>query len=286
MKNQYEYHYSRRKKTKKGSTARLIAFIFMLTMIGALSVFSISQYLAVQSLQNNLDLLEKEYEQLFEENKMMRSETVIEHGNRETNKVAITIDDGAGGTLINRTLDYLKEHDVRATLFPMGSWVEREPEVWRRAVEEGHELGNHTYSHPFLTKISEEQLREELNGWQESIENALGSSYHTYFFRPPYGDGFYSNQSSYTDILQEIVAEKGMFTILWDVELVYSLRNERYTSSRVTEHVLANAQGGSIILLHFSEKDIDALPNILAGLRERGLEPCSLSELLLADPQT
>ena len=72
-----------------------------------------------------------------------------------------------------------------------------------------------------------------------------------------------------------------MFPILWDVELVYALRNEVATPSRITEHVLENARGGSIVLLHFTPNDITALPDILAGLRRRGLEPCSLSELLL-----
>ncbi len=308
MQNQYEARYSRRtKQPKSGSTTRLAIFLFLLAVIGVLSVFSAIQYLTMQSLQQNLDSLEnklknveqenrkleEQYNRLYEENeklrkenKMMRSETVIEHGNRETNKVAITIDDGAGAVLINRTLDYLKEYDVQATLFPMGSWVEREPEVWRRAVEEGHELGNHTYSHPFLTRINEEKVQEELKGWQEAVSEALGYSYQTYFFRPPYGDGFYSNRSSYTARIKEIAAEQGMFTILWDVEVVYALRNQPYTPARITSHVLANARGGSIVLLHFSTADIDALPNILAGLRERGLEPCSLSELLLAEPQT
>ncbi len=269
-------------------------------------MFSATQYLTVQAMQREMQSLEEkfdevrqenkrlqeQYEEVYEENeklrkenRMLRSSTVIEHGNRETNKVAITIDDGAGAELISRTLDYLKAHDVRATLFPMGSWVDHAPEVWQRAVEEGHELGNHTYSHPFITRISEEKVREELKGWQESVENAVGEPYRTLFFRPPYGDGFMSGQGHHKERLQEIIAEKGMFPVLWDVELIYALRNEAYSSARITEYVLANARGGSIVLLHFNEEDINALPDIITGLRNRGLEPCSLSELLLAEPQ-
>ncbi len=298
-------HYSRTKQAKKKSTARLVIFLVLLLAVAVLGVFSATQYLAVQAMQREMQSLEdkfdevkqenehlqEQYEEIYEENeklreenRMLRSSTVIEHGNRETDKVAITIDDGAGAELINRALDHLKAHDVRATLFPMGSWIDHAPEVWQRAVEEGHELGNHTYNHPYITQISEERIREELSGWQESVEEAVGEPHRTLFFRPPYGDGFMTGQGHHQERLQEIIAKKGMFPVLWDVELIYALRNESYSSARITEHVLANARGGSIVLLHFNEEDINALPNIITGLRDRGLEPCSLSELLLAEP--
>ncbi len=302
-----KHYYSRSRQPKKKSLARLVIFLFLLAAVAILFVFSLSQYMAVQTLQSKQNSLEERLEQvkeenkmlwqlhddlyeenirLREENKMLRSSTVIEHGNRETSKVAITIDDGASANLMHKTLDHLKDHNVKATLFPMGSWVEREPEAWQRAVDEGHELGNHTYSHAFLTTISEEKVREELNRWEEAVEEALGYPYETLFFRPPGMDGFTSTQSSQKQRLMEIIGEKDMFTILWDVELVYALRNETSTPERITQHVLDNARGGSIVLLHFTENDIAALPAIITGLRDRGLEPCSLRELLLADPET
>ena len=300
-------YYRRSKQTKRKSAGRWFLFLFLLAIILALVLFNINQYLMVQTMQSDLDSLDdkfrqiedennrlqEEFEQIYrenellrEENYMLRSSTIINHGNRKTNKVAITIDDGAGAELINRTLNYLDEHNVRATFFPMGSWVDLEPEVWRRAVEEGHELGNHTHSHAFLTTISEEKIREELNRWQQSVDEALGYPYRTLFFRPPGMDGFTSTQSSRTKRFQEIIAQKGMFAVLWDVELVYALRYEVATQARITDHVLTNAKGGSIVLLHFTPNDIAALPDILTGLRKRGLEPCSLSELLLAEQQT
>ena len=299
-------YYKHTKQPKRKSAGRLFLFLLLLVAILVLAVFSMSQYLTVQSLQSDLDslgkklkqveqdnnILREEFDQIYQENEklreenyMLRSSTIINHGNRNTNKVAITIDDGAGAELISRTLDYLREHDVRATLFPIGSWVDLEPEVWRRAVEEGHELGNHTYSHTFLTTISEDKIRDELNRWQQSVDEALGYPYRTLFFRPPGMDGFTSTQSSSTKKFQEIIASKGMFAVLWDVELIYALRNEVSTPARITEHVLANARGGSIVLLHFTPNDIAALPDILIGLRKRGLEPCSLSELLLTEPK-
>ncbi len=302
-----DHYYRRSSKTKKKSGFRVFLFLILLLALAGIALFSFTQYLALQSLRSEVgrlkeqlqniedenrmlwdqyDQVVKENEKLREENFMLRSSTVINHGSRNTNLVAITIDDGAGPEMIGRTLQILRENQVKATFFPMGSWVELHPEVWKEAVEEGHELGNHTYSHAFLTTVSDERIKEELNRWQEAVDSALGFKYQTYFFRPPGMDGFTSPQGSTAKRYKEIIANKGMFAILWDVELVYALRNEAYTTARITEHVLANAKGGSIVLLHFTENDIAALPEIINGLRRRGLEPCSLSELLLAGMQT
>jgi peptidoglycan/xylan/chitin deacetylase (PgdA/CDA1 family) len=302
-----EQYYRRSSKTNKKSGFRIFLFLILLLGLAGLALFSFTQYLALQSLRSEVGRLEEqlqniedenrmlwdqydqvveENEKLREENFMLRSSTVISHGSRNTNLVAITIDDGAGPELIGKTLRILRENDVKATFFPMGSWVDLHPEVWKEAVDDGHELGNHTYSHAFLTTVSDERVKEELNRWQEAVDNALGFKYQTYFFRPPGMDGFTSPQGSTAKRYKEIIANKGMFAVLWDVELVYALRNEAYTTARVTEHVLANAKGGSIVLLHFTENDITALPDIINGLRRRGLEPCSLSELLLAEMQT
>jgi len=287
-------------------------YLFLLLLIAGLAFILIGQYNTIKDLDRQFSLLEEylqevekeritllekkdamlqELERLTEENKlleeenrMMRSHTIIYHGNRETNKVAITIDDGSGPDLVNLTLEYLRDHNVKATFFPMGSWVERYPEIWKKSVEEGHELGNHTFNHTFLSSVPDEEVRNELNKWQEAVDEALGFNYRTLFFRPPGIDGFTPGQARTGRRLQEIIADKGMFTVLWDVELLYALRNEAYTSTRITEHVLQNARGGSIVLLHFNTTDIRALPDIIIGLRQQGLEPCSLSELLLTEP--
>ncbi len=302
-----EYN-SRSSQLRKKSPGRPVIYFIITLAVAALGIaFGVTQFLAAQSMREELQPLEErldqveqenerlkeqydeiyeENEKLREENKMLRSETVIDHGSRDTNKVAITINNGMKAELIDQALDSLGEYDIQATLFPMGSWVERQPEVWRRAVKEGHELGNSTYSHPPLTRITAEQVSAEINGWQEAVEEALGEPYHTYFFRPPYGDGFLTGPREQKEQLQELIAEKGMFAVLWDVEAMFALRHGAYTSERITEHVLANARGGSIVLLHFHPEDIAALPDILSGLRDQDLEPCSLSELLLAESQT
>ncbi len=297
-------YYYNRNKYRQRPKKRLIVFSVLFIALLFLLAVVIYQKARLSHLQNNLNMLEnrfyqveeennmlwekydsikKENERLREENHMLRSTNLIFHGNRETNKVAITIDDGAGEALVAQFLDCLDEHNLSATLFPIGYWLENSPHIWQRAVQEGHELGNHTYSHAHLANLTDDKIRNELNKWQETVDRALGVSYHTYYFRPPGMSGFTENNPN-RDHYMEIVANKEMFTVLWDIEILFALRNETITPSRTIEHVLNNAQGGSIVLLHFNHNDLAALPHIITGLRNQGLEPCSLRELLLAKP--
>ena len=300
MTGYYYQHHNKGHKTKK----RLIVFLVLFLSLVILSVLAVFQQIRLAAMQNNLESLEnrfqkveqennmlweqydsikKENEKLREENYMLRSSTLIFHGNRHTNKVAITIDDGASQELIAQFLERLQEFDLKVTLFPIGHWLETNPEIWHRAVQEGHELGNHTYSHAFLEGLTDDEIRKELSRWQDTVEQALGYSYRTLYFRPPEMSGFTDDNPNRTSYM-EVVAKKGMFTVLWDVEIFYALRNETITPTRTIEHVLNNARGGSIVLLHFNHNDLAALPHIITGLRNRGLVPCSLRELLLAKP--
>ncbi len=301
-------YYGRSPKKKKKSGFRVFLFLILLLALAGIAFFSFTQYLALQSLHSEVDRLEEQlkniqednlmiwdqYDQVVEENKklreenlMLRSSTVIRSGIRDTNKVAITIDDGYGNSLILQTLEHLRNYDVKATFFVVGECVRNDPEIWRQAAEEGHELANHTYSHRDLTTMGDESIITELNGWQKEVDSALGYAYSTHFFRPPGMDGFLSSQADRTKHYLNIIANKGMFAVLWDVDHFSGLGGWGTAPPAViADYVLENTRGGSIVLMHFKDNDIAALPHIITGLRQRGLEPCSLSELLLAEPQT
>ncbi len=228
-------------------------------------------------------LLRRDLGMLEEENRLLRSAIILSHGPRDNNKVGLTFDDGASRENVERALDHLQDLGVKATFFPMGAWVETVPEVWQRAVAEGHELGNHTYSHSFLTGLKEEEIRQELARWQGVVEETLGYKYPTRYFRPP-GMAGYTGSNSRQELYQDIIASKGMITVLWDIEVVYALRHEKPTAARVAQHVIRQAKPGSIILLHCGLTDIEALPTMVWGLRTKGLEPVTLSELLGGQP--
>jgi len=232
----------------------------------------------VRELEVKNEELQLQNEQLAEENLLLRSMTVVSTGSRKSSKVAITIDDGGSEHRVEAVLDCLKEMGVKATFFPMGRWVKSEPDVWRRAVAEGHELGNHTYSHRFLTALSSSQIQVELLRWQEVVDNTLGYHYHTYFFRPPGMMGFEGKDRYY---YQKMIAEAGMVPVLWDLETVYAFRNTKPTPEKVARYITGNVRGGSIILLHFTNADIGALPAIIRGIKDKGLEPVTLTELFL-----
>lgn len=235
----------------------------------------------ILSVQNIL--LKRNLEVLEEENRLLRSAVILSHGPRDSNKVGLTIDDGGSRENIERALEHLQNLEVKATFFPMGAWIEAVPEVWQRAVAEGHELGNHTYSHSFLTRLSEREIQKELARWQEIVEETLGYPYPTRYFRPP-GMAGYTGNSSKRDLYQDIIADKGMITVLWDIEVVYALRHEKPTPARVAQYVVGKARPGSIILLHCGRTDIEALPAMVRGLRTKGLEPVTVTELLGGQP--
>jgi peptidoglycan-N-acetylglucosamine deacetylase len=297
-----ESSYRRSRHNKSKVPTRNIIFGVLLLAVFILVVLSLVQYLSGRALHSEIDelkesvrqleqeneTLQRQYEEILEENitlreenHMLRSSKIITHGDRDSNKVALTIDDGGRSDLVDIALQSLAEENTRATFFVLGTWLELEPDVWRQIVEEGHELGNHTYSHRYLTDMNTDEINAELALWQELADKAVGRSYKTYFFRPPGLEGFHENQSEQRNQYLEIVAEKGMFVTLWDVDHFYGLGGGNMPAERITDYVLDKAQSGSIILLHCRENDLAALPAIIQGLRDQGLEPCSLSELLL-----
>jgi peptidoglycan/xylan/chitin deacetylase (PgdA/CDA1 family) len=99
--------------------------------------------------------------------------------------IALTFDDGPHQKLTPRLLDLLAEHHIHVTFFVVGENAIEHPEILQRAVREGHEIGNHTWSHPNLAKMSDENVRSQIKRTEEAITNAIGSR--PILFRPPYG---------------------------------------------------------------------------------------------------
>ena len=144
----------------------------------------------------------------------------------------------------------------------------------------------YTLSHVQLTKLSEDGIDNQLQGWQDAVDKALGYHYNATWFRPPGGAGFsgHTCHKNYCDI----IAKHGMVTAMWSVETIYALykptgpraAGENPTASDVARYVLSHSGEGSIILLHFGSMDIHALGPIIDGLRARGLELVTLTELV------
>jgi peptidoglycan/xylan/chitin deacetylase (PgdA/CDA1 family) len=186
--------------------------------------------------------------------------------------IAITFDDGPHPKHTPRLLDMLKERGVKATFYVIGQNVVLYPEIVQRMVAEGHEIGNHSYTHPSLTKISSARLTEEISKSTEVIEQATGVRPTT--MRPPYG----AINPSITKRLNE---EFDLPVILWSVDPQdWKIRK----ASHVSNHILQNTTPGAIVLAHdIHPSTIDAMPAALDGLLAKGFKFVTVSELISLD---
>ncbi|MEI6674795.1 MAG: polysaccharide deacetylase family protein [Verrucomicrobiota bacterium] len=183
--------------------------------------------------------------------------------------IAITFDDGPHPQNTPRLLDMLRARNIKATFYMVGSNVELYPQVVRRVVAEGHEIGNHSYSHRLLSKLSDSDVRSELTRTRDAIVRAAGVSPHS--LRPPYG-GMLQRQREWVN------AEFGYPIILWSVD---PLDWKRPGPAAVSSRILAGTTSGSIILAHdLHAQTVDAMPATLDGLLRRGFKFVTVSQLL------
>ena len=188
--------------------------------------------------------------------------------------IAISFDAAWGGEQTQRLLDILDEYGVKTTFFVVDTWVQRYPELVKEVAARGHEIGNHSTTHPQMTKLSREKIREELCIVADHLEALTGAR--PALFRAPYGD--YDN-----DVVLTARAE-GYQAIQWSVDsLDWKNRGVQPIIDRATRSV----KSGDIVLFHNDAKYIlDALPVILKSYQEQGLTVVPVSQLLLAGETT
>ncbi|MDR5699285.1 polysaccharide deacetylase family protein [Agromyces aerolatus] len=177
--------------------------------------------------------------------------------------VALTYDDGPTG-LTGRLLDDLAERGAPATFFVLGGAARSRAEVVLRALDEGHEIATHTWSHPQLPKLTAEEIEKEVRGSAKAISDLTGVP--VTMFRPPYGE-----------VDQAVLDAAGLPAVLWDVDT-----ND--WRGRTVEELHATAVGGSrpgsIVLFHdTTEASVDAAAGIVDGLRDRGFSLVTVSHL-------
>lgn len=183
--------------------------------------------------------------------------------------IAMTFDDGPHPTNTPRLLDMLRERNIRATFYVVGKNVRAYPHIVRRIIAEGHEIGNHSWSHPNLTKLSQSAVIKQLQDTESAIISACGVRPRT--LRPPYG-ALTSSQR------QMVKAHFGYPTILWDVD---PLDWKRPGPSVVTNRIINNTRSGSIVLAHDLHKStVDAMPSTFDGLLAKGYTFVTVSQLL------
>lgn len=184
---------------------------------------------------------------------------------KEIKKVAITFDDGPHPVYTELILEELKDRGVKASFFIIGKNAEEHPDIVKRIYDEGHVIGNHTYSHLRLTALNEESYVEELRETSNLIKEITGQE--TIFVRPPYGEWD-----------KKFEKELKMFPVLWTVD---PLDWSGTDASFIVEHVVGKVKDNDIILLHDEyESTKVAVMVIIDILQDRGYEFVTVDEIL------
>src|SRR5947208_15940029 len=183
--------------------------------------------------------------------------------------IAMTFDDGPHGTNTPKLLEMAAKRHIKLTFFVLGECVEQNPTVLRREVAEGHEIGNHSWSHPNLAKLSDEGVRSQLQRTEDIIVKTAGIK--PKLMRPPYGE---------LTKRQRILVnhEFGYKVILWDVD---PLDWQRPGSNVVAQRIITGARPGSIILSHdIHPPTIAAIPQVFNALIAQRFNFVTLLEFL------
>ncbi|MER2081481.1 MAG: polysaccharide deacetylase family protein [Ruminococcus sp.] len=183
-------------------------------------------------------------------------------------EVAISFDAAWGNEETGQLLDILDEHDVKATFFLVGDWVDKYPDDVKNIAAHGHDIGNHSDTHPHLPQLSTENATSEIQRCNEKIEALTGSA--PTLFRPPYGD--------YNNSVVSAVKSLGMYCVQWDVD---SLDWKDPSPEQLCQNVLGKVRDGSIVLMHNGAKNTPAaLPSIIEGIQNKGYEIVLIKDLI------
>jgi delta-lactam-biosynthetic de-N-acetylase len=194
----------------------------------------------------------------------------ISHGDTTKKQIIFTFDAGEGTQSASSTLEILRRHHVKATFFITGKWVSRNKNFIHRMRAEGHDIFNHTFSHPHLTELTDPEIIKELNNTDSEMMDVTGSSTKP-FFRPPYGDR--------DDHVLAIAAKQGFRSVYWTVDAHDWMENDGITKEEVKSRILDNASPGAIILMHLGDSITEnVLDDTLTSLEQRGYRMVSLTQ--------
>ncbi|MCC8029161.1 MAG: polysaccharide deacetylase family protein [Lachnospiraceae bacterium] len=188
-------------------------------------------------------------------------------------KVAISFDAAWGNDDTRNILAVLAEHNVHATFFMTGGWVESYPDDVAAIYEAGHDLGNHSENHKNMSQLSDEEIQEEILSVHEKVKELTG--YEMFLFRPPYGD--------YDNHVISNVNDCGYYAIQWSID---SLDWKDYGADDIIDRVCNSDHltGGAIILCHNGAKyTAQALDLLLTNLEAQGYEIVPVSELIYTE---
>ena len=183
-------------------------------------------------------------------------------------KVSISFDAAWGNEQTQNLLDILDQYNVKSTFFLVGDWVRNYPEDVKNIAKAGHDIGNHSNTHPYMTQLDVGGITSEIETCNNEVEALTGKK--PTLFRPPYGD--------YNNNVVDTVMGMGMYCVQWDVD---SLDWKNLSAEEMCSRIKNNIKSGSIVLMHNgAENTPQALPMIIECIRDLGYEIVPISELI------
>ena len=192
---------------------------------------------------------------------------------RDDNVIAVTFDASWGADNTPKLLDILDEYDAKCTFFLVGLWVDKYPDMVQAIVERGHEIGNHSATHPHMSKLSESKMLEELRMMSDKVEKLTGVR--PTLFRPPYGD--------YNNSVIRTVRSAGYEAVQWSVD---SLDWKNISPQDMIRRAGKVGKGDIILFHNDSQYLLDAMPTLLQSYKEQGLQMVKVSDILLEGETT
>lgn len=193
---------------------------------------------------------------------------------QEEKKISISFDAAWGAEDTDLLIEILGKYNVKVTFFVVGEWVDKYPEEVKKLHDAGHEVQNHSSTHPHMTNLSKSDMVKEIEGCNSKIEAITGVR--PTLLRPPYGD--------YNNAVVEAVESCSMYTIQWDVD---SLDWKGISAADITKRVTSKVRAGSIVLFHnAAENTPEALPSILEQLLADGYTFVPISQLIYKSDYT
>lgn len=191
----------------------------------------------------------------------------IYRGNPQKPMVAPLINVAWGNEFIPTILETLEKHKIKVTFFFDGSWVKKNPDLAKIIKEASHEIGNHAYSHPDLSRYSPEQTTEEISKTNQVIEETIGVR--PIWFAPPSG--------AFNDGTIQVAHKLNMKTILWTVDTI-DWRNPETTG--MVSRVVGEVENGSMILMHPTKPTAEGLNTMIEGIKAKGYKLATVSQLM------
>ena len=227
----------------------LCGFIYMIGLLGIMGMsVSKTQTVAVESKNET------------------QNEQAVSQEHLEPPKIALTFDDGPSEKCTGRLLDGLKERNVKATFFLIGENAENNPELVKRIDSEGHLIGNHTYHHVEITKISDVEAEHEIQQADDVVYSIIGK--HVEYMRPPFGAW-----------QKDLELKMQVMPVLWTIDpLDWTTEN----ADEIVNKVVTEAGEDDIILMHDCyDSSVDAALRIVDILKKEGFDLVTVDELIM-----